>query len=115
MALGATHYRWRPDVRRTVDRALGRGWPISANTYINHPWPGWDGRSVDFWGPRGRGDPINLHVGHELLTWLWNLPGEPWIRHYIYLHTLWTSFGGRSRWNPNDHSGALRHVHVTYW
>jgi hypothetical protein len=42
-------------------------------------------------------------------------PGPPIIRHTILEHDLWTSFGGFSTWTADDHSGALRHLHVTYW
>ena len=40
---------------------------VTANTYVDHPWPGWDAQSIDFWGPAGRGDPIRLENGKELL------------------------------------------------
>lgn len=46
---------------------------------------------------------------------LMHLPGPPFIRHTILGHTLWTSFAGESLWVPPDHSGRLRHLHVTYW
>jgi hypothetical protein len=44
-----------------------------------------------------------------------NLPGEPHLRHTIWRHQLWTSWGGYSYWARDDHAGDLRHLHVTYW
>jgi hypothetical protein len=113
--LGATRFRWRADVRRVV-RAVEANFPtVRANTYVGHPWPGWGRVSVDFWGPGGRGDPIPLHTGHRVRAFIFHRPGLPMIRHTIYLHQLWTSFGGYSFWGADDHSDELRHVHVTYW
>jgi hypothetical protein len=115
MALGATHYNWHPAVRTNVNKVLHR-WPrVTANTYVDHPWPSWDRFSVDFWGPRGRGDQVGLEDGYEIRSYLMHLPGSPYIRHTIYRHDLWTSFGGHSYWAADDHSGGLRHLHVTYW
>lgn len=99
-----------------VARSIGKRFPsVTYNTYRGHPWPGWDGRSIDVWGKDGRGDPIPLQLGHEVLRHVWNLDFGPWLRHYIYLRTLWTSFGGESVWHARDHSGNLRHLHLTYW
>ena len=115
MSLGGTHYNWRPDVRQVVDAVLMR-WPgVTANTYADHPWPGWDGRSIDFWGPGGRGSPIAKGDGRQIRRFLRQREIGPNIRHTIFRHTLWTSWGGRSPWPSNDHSGELRHLHVTYW
>lgn len=115
MTLGPTHYSWRPDVQRVVRLIHARFPQTRCNTYVGHPWSGWDGRSLDVWGPGGRGDPISEDLGHRVLRFVFNLEGDPQIRHYIYLNTLWTSFGGTSRWASSDHSGNLRHLHVTYW
>ena len=115
MELGNTHFTWRKDVRAIVDLVLRR-WPgVTANTYVDHPWPGWDARSVDFWGPGGRGSAIDLRDGRQIRRYLMKLDGAPHIRHTIYRHRLWTSFGGGSYWPAHDHSGVLRHLHVTYW
>jgi hypothetical protein len=113
--LGATRWRWRPDVRREVARLLSRHSGATANTYIAHPWVGWSRVSVDFWGPGGRGDPIAYDLGERLLLDAFHHYQAPPLRHYIYVHQLWTSFGGYSYWSADDHSGALRHVHLTYW
>jgi hypothetical protein len=115
VGLGATHYRWRADVARIVERIEANFPNVRCNTYVDHPWPGWDGRSVDCWGRGGRGDAIPSHTGAAVLEYVFNLRTGPYLRHYIYRHTLWTSFGGKSLWVPNDHSRGLRHVHFTYW
>ncbi len=97
-------------------REIERRFPtVRCNTYLNHPWRGWDGRSIDVWGKGTWPRPIALETGHKVLQFVYQQPGEPWIRHYIYLHTLWTSFGGISHWVPDDHSGRRRHLHLTFW
>jgi hypothetical protein len=88
---------------------------VTVNTYRDHPWPGWDGQSFDVWGPGGRGDAIDLATGQQVKRFLREMPGLPNIRHHIYLHELWTSFGGYTRWISADHAMKLRHFHVTYW
>jgi hypothetical protein len=112
---GKTHYRWREDVRRVVQLTEARFGPVRANTYVCHPWCGWGSASIDFWGEGGRGDPIGYGLGWRVLQFLFELPGKPIIRHTIYEHQLWTSWGGESFWRRDDHTGRLRHVHVTYW
>ena len=114
MALGRTTYDWRPDVHRRVLDVLARFPSVTANTYINHPFPGWDDRSVDFWGPGGRGDAIDRATGAKIQNYLLGLTEGPAIRHTIYLHRWWTNWAGWLKWNADDHSGQLRHVHVTY-
>lgn len=113
--LGATRWRWRHDVDAVVTYLLNKHSAATANTYIGHPWPGWGRVSVDFWGPGGRGDPIAYPLGRALLDDAFTLPWGPQLRHTIYVHQLWTSFGGYSWWPEDDHSGSLRHVHLTYW
>ena len=70
---------------------------------------------MDFWGAGGRGDPLGQQTGEEIRRFLMGLPRGPAIRHTILGHELWTSWGGYSDWNADDHSGRLRHLHVTYW
>ena len=112
---GATRYHWSSPVSANVQRVLSR-WPhVTANTYVCHPWCGWADVSVDFWGSHGRGDPIPEHTGKEIRHFLMNLSGSPFIRHTIFQHQLWTSWGGYSRWLRDDHDGRLQHLHVTYW
>ena len=76
---------------------------------------GWGRVSVDLWGPGGRGDPIGYDLGWTALREAFTLPWGPSLRHTIYIHQLWTDFGGYSWWQADDHSGELRHVHLTYW
>jgi len=113
--LGATRWRWSPAVSVLVEQALSRHPSATANTYVCHPWCGWGRFSVDFWGPEGRGDPIDPETAVSIREFLLTRTGPPFIRHWIYQHTLWTSFGGFSVWSANDHSGRLQHLHVTYW
>lgn len=113
--LGATRHRWTPEVRREVQFILSRFPTLTANTYVCHPWCGWGKVSVDFWGPGGRGDAAPADLLRTSRRLLMNRPGQPFIRHTILEHDLWTSFGGHSFWSRDDHSGNLRHLHVTYW
>lgn len=112
---GETRYRWDPEVRRVVGLLRARYSRAVPNTYVCHPWCGWGRFSVDWWGPGGRGDPIATELGWDLLRTAFELPGRPYLRHTIYQHQLWTDKGGYSTWRADDHSGALRHVHLTYW
>ena len=113
--LGATRHRWTPAVRSQVQLVLSTFPLLTANTYVCHPWCGWGKFSADFWGQGGRGDaaPRDLLLAARRLLMI--QPGPPIIRHTILEHDLWTSFGGFSTWTADDHSGALRHLHVTYW
>jgi hypothetical protein len=113
--LGPTRYRWVPEVHQVVRDVLRLEPAATANTYVCHPWCGWGKLSVDFWGPGGRGDPIRRDVALRSLDFVFNLPGKPFLRHYIFEHDLWTSFGGHSTWFKDDHYGDLRHLHLTYW
>jgi hypothetical protein len=115
VALGPTHYNWRPDVYRVVQRTLSAYPRLTANSYVGHPWPGWGHLSADFWDAGGRGDPLPPDLAWDTARYLLNLPGLPLIRHLIVEHSLWTSWGGWSAWRANDHDGRLRHTHVTYW
>lgn len=111
---GETRYNWDPDVLRVVQQTLNRFPALTANTYQCHPFCGWEQRSVDFWGRAGRGDPLSPKLSQASLHYLFNLPGLPLIRHYILDHLIWTPWGGYGLWAANDHTGNLRHVHVTY-
>jgi hypothetical protein len=112
---GATRYRWTPEVSATVQLVLQRFSAVTANTYVCHPWCGWADVSVDYWGAAGRGDPLPRHLGPQIRKFLFDLKGKPFIRHSIWEHQLWTSWGGYSPWVRDDHTGDLRHLHVTYW
>lgn len=112
---GATRYHWSPEVEAVVKKIKHR-WPaVTVNTYVCHPWCGWARLSLDVWGAGGRGDPLPEHRGPEIRHFLMELPGKPMIRHTIWEHQLWTSWGGYSLWRRDDHTGALRHLHVTYY
>lgn len=113
--LGPTHWNVRPDVLEAILRALRGLDGITWNTYRDHPWAGFDDRSVDFWGVGGRGFPIAREKGRLLVARLMRDPEPPFIRHLIYRRRLWTAWGGWQRWRSGDHSGRLRHVHVTFW
>lgn len=115
MSLGATKFDWRPDVAAQVQLILSLHSALTANTYVAHPFPGWRHVSADFWGPGGRGDAADLDLLLNSRAILMNQPGPPIIRHTILEHELWTSWGGTSFWAANDHSGRLRHLHVTWW
>jgi hypothetical protein len=109
------HRNWRSDVAVVV-RDLERRFPnLECITYVDHPWPGWDGRSFDVWRRASTWTPATLKELRVAKRWCMNRPGGPFIRHTILRHRLWTSFGGASYWAPNDHSGRTRHLHVTYW
>lgn len=112
---GATTHSWVPEVRANVNKVIRR-WPrVTANSYVCHPWCGWSRFSIDFWGAGGRGAPLRIETAKEIRQFLMELPGPPAIRHTILEHEIWTSWGGYSLWAANDHSGNLRHLHVTYW
>jgi hypothetical protein len=113
--IGKTLYTWDSDVERVVQRLHSRYSAISVNTYTCHPFCGWERRSLDVWGAAGRGQPLSTTFSKQILAFLFNMPGEPLIRHYILDHVIWTSFGGYGVWPRDDHTGLLRHVHVTYW
>lgn len=111
---GATLYEWDSDVERIVQLILNRFPTVTVNTYECHPYCGWERRSLDVWGKGGRGDPLPTFLAEASLDFLWNLPGEPLIRHYILRHKLWVRGRGILPWPADDHSGRLRHLHVTY-
>lgn len=102
-------------IRGRVNVALELHRDASANTYRDHPWPGWDAFSADFWGGDGRGAPISRRQGDSLYRYFLARTTRQQIRHIIYRHTLWTPWGGEQRWERDDHSGELRHIHVTWY
>jgi hypothetical protein len=115
VALGPTHWGWRPDVAENARRIMAAFPRTRCNTYVAHPWPGWDSRSIDVWFEGGRGDPLPLELALRVHAFAFNMRGAPHLRHTIVEHRLWTSFGGPSHWSAADHTGRLRHVHLTYW
>lgn len=114
MALGATHHRWRGDVRAFVDELESRVPGVRCNTYVNHPFPGWDDRSVDVWWRRGRGDPLPPDIARRSLRAMHRIRPKPPIRHWILEHQWFTDWAGMLVWSSNDHSGRERHLHITF-
>jgi hypothetical protein len=119
--IGRTLHTWDKDVERLVHRVHQRFGRVTTNTYSCHPFcgppgnrQGWARRSIDVWGAGGRGDALPPLKAQLILDFLFTMPDGPLIRHYILEHDLWTRWGGHTGWAANDHSGRLRHVHVTY-
>jgi hypothetical protein len=112
---GKTLWDWDPDVKRVVNKIFRRFPHVTCNTYECHPFCGWERRSIDVWGPSGRGDPLAPHLSELVLDFLFTMPGDPQLRHYILGHDLWVDGKGHLSWPADDHTGRLRHVHVTYW
>lgn len=131
MALGAEHRNWRSDVLALVEYI--ESWAnTSANSYFNHPsnWPDlspWplDYVAVDFWGPGGRGDPIDYNEGNRIISYIWNDPNPPMVRYYIWQREM---YGVLLEWIGTgqywyEPYGVLDdtddfhdiHVHVTFW
>jgi hypothetical protein len=101
---------------RLVVAQVERRWPeLELITYRAHPWPGWDGQSFDVWDESSTWDNAPYRRLESVRLFLMDKVGEPYIRHTILGHRLWTSFGGYSEWASSDHSGRRRHLHVTYW
>lgn len=109
------HRNWRPDVMQVVREIEAKFPAVECITYIDHPWPGWDGQSLDVWQDSATWTPAPRQILEVVRKYAMGRQGGPFIRHTILGHHLWTSFGGRSRWEPDDHSGGLRHLHITYW
>lgn len=109
-----THYGFDADVVRAIKRARSAGFALHAATYVNHPWPGWDGRSVDFWAGAGLGVPLDQKTGWRLFAFLLNDPKPPLVRHMIFRYTLWTPWAGYQSWEAEDHAGNMQHLHVTF-
>lgn len=114
MAFGVTHYRVRPDVARVANQVAAR-YGCTWNTYEDHP-PGYDldAVSVDFWGPKGRGDFLGPRKRRRISRYIRNRSGGPRWRWVINSTKGYLPGGGRftpkggAEWNAG-------HVHVTYW
>ena len=118
---GATRHVWDDDVRAVVHRIRSRFSAVTTNTYDCHPFcgpagnrQGWSRRSIDVWGTGGRGDALSHDLSRSIARFLFDLPGQPLIRHMIVEHDFWLRGAGWLTWSRDDHTGALRHVHVTY-
>lgn len=113
MALGATHWDVRRDVKAKANRMVelyGGSW----NTYENHPQGYFlDDVSVDFWNDRGRGAPIPPTVGSKITSRLLQTRARFPIAWLIWEGKIWQPHSG---WQ--DYSGwqgeHFDHVHVTF-
>ncbi len=108
-----TNFRWRRDVADLV-RSVEAQYLIFANTYYQHP-PDWnrDETSVDFWGPEGRGDPINPLTGDAIVNRILNDPNPPNVAWLIWAGYIFIRDQG---WQPfvDDGTGLhYDHVHLT--
>lgn len=113
MALGPTHYRVKPLVRRRAN-ALVERYGGTWNTYLDHP-TGYhlDDVSVDFWGEGGRGVPIGPARGQKIVDQL--------LATIQLTPVAWIIWRGRA-WRPHtgwrDYPGWLGlhmgHVHCTF-
>lgn len=114
MAFGATHYRWRHDVARLVDRFEAR-YRTKANTYEDHPTGmHLDAVSVDFWAPGGRGVAIAPSVGTRIFRRLLHRGGAPSFRWIIWQGRIYYPTGLSAPYkDPQDQH--YDHVHVTFW
>lgn len=129
MTLHPTHFDWRADVARAVNRVQAKvPWETYANTYYMHP-PVYGRKyefvSVDFWGGGlsndryvgYRGKPIGTSLGHQVWNEVFNDPHLPNIHWIIWNGRMWVrgSGWGPSPWGPPDSDpGHYNHIHVTY-
>lgn len=118
MALGATHHRVSPVVRREADelvRRFGGSW----NTYRGHGLPPARGEAwtVDLWHEKGRGHPLPEHIGDAAAAWLLGNHVVVPLLVLIWYSWIWTPDHG---WRPysgfqgNHGPGADAHLHVGF-
>lgn len=113
-----THYDWRADAK-AVAREIVEKFDVSVNTYFKHP-PDYGRKfefvSLDVWGPKGRGDPLDPAEGQRVWNYLWNRRGIGWSWG-IYKGRSWGRIKG---WDkapsgpPDSDPGHYRHLHITY-
>jgi hypothetical protein len=116
--LGAIHWDVSDDVAafsNDVTRRFGGTW----NTYKGHGEPPARGerRTVDFWGGGGRGAPLPVHQGDEIVAWI--LGQQELFPVYIVIWYSWIwlpSLGWRpySGYRGNHGPGSDAHVHVGF-
>ena len=95
------NHLWEDDTFGRVIEVL-KNFPVSANTYSNHPpgYPGLQGKSADFWDYAGRGTPISLDLDRKVSGFITSAlkTGLSWMLHE----------------GDSGHSGGTRHVHGTW-
>ena len=116
--LGRTHHNVDPDVRRAgedIRSRFGGSW----NTYEGHglaPARG-ERRTIDHWGGRGRGDPLNEHTGDAMVAFILGQHQVRPVAILIWWSWIWMPFVG---WQPysgfqgNHGPGPDAHIHVGY-
>jgi hypothetical protein len=124
-----THFNWRADVARLVNRIQGKfPWQTFANTYYMHP-PVYGRKyefvSVDFWGGGRsndryvgyRGKPIGTSLGQKVFNAIFHDPYKPNIFWIIWNGRMWVDGEG---WQaspggpPDSDPRHEKHIHVTY-
>lgn len=116
-----TRYGWHDDVRKLIDGLFERFNGISINTYADHP-EGWSAklgyntavRSFDVWAKAGRGVDINPKVGEQVVEFVFDDPGIPYISWCIWEGQIWTRSTKEWREWEDDGTGAhFDHPHFT--
>ena len=102
---GPTTYNWSPLMQGYVNQVRSK-FPVSVNTYTNHP--GGERNSADAWAPGGRGSAINRGTGDSVASWLVDNVGE--LNWLIWAGRILTGGG----WKPYNGFGGPHHDHV-HW
>ena len=118
MALGATHHNVVPHVLRQAREVVGK-FGGSWNTYVRHGLPPAKGEryTVDFWGRRGRGDPLPEAVGDAMVAWILGQHVVQPVRILIWWSWVWypsTGWQPYSNFQGNHGPGPDAHIHVGY-
>jgi hypothetical protein len=118
VALGATTWTVDQDIRAAAEGVRSR-FGGSWNSYEGHGLSPAHGqrRTIDHWGPAGRGDPLAEHVGDAMCAWIL---GQHQVKPVAVL--IWWSWWWRPRigWEPytgfqgNHGPGVDAHIHVGY-
>jgi hypothetical protein len=117
-----THYDLDLDVKRLAEKYINlpRFYrEVSANSYEKHPPANpRPKRSVDFWGWKGRGVPLDDVLQRELTDIIFDDPAPPLIDWIISNGRMWVRDGNGWRDAPGgaagSDSGHFNHIHVTY-
>ena len=108
--LGPTHYNVDQDVRdeaTKIANAVGGTW----NSYVGHGEPGGStsDRTVDIWGPGGRGSPIGASGGYKAADMALAGGGPPVL--YIIRQGEYWRGGSWRAWPQDPH---MDHTHISY-